>query len=86
MIRRYSFPTEQVAKDLIALLSDEPNPTVTETTNAIVCLGFQDEYNEEGELIEEGIAYNVDVMWKNEAINAWLQYEVTPNTPNHKFI
>ena len=38
----------------------------------------------EGELIEEGIAYNVDVMWKNEAINAWLQYEVTPNTPNHK--
>ena len=86
MIKRYSFPTEQVAKDLIALLSDEPNPTVTETTSAIVCLGFQDKYNEEGELIEEGITYNVDVMWKNEAINAWLQYEVTPNTPNHKFI
>lgn len=86
MIKRYSFPTEQVAKDLIALLSDEPNPIVTETTSAIAYLGFQDKYNEEGELIEEGITYNVDVMWKKEAINAWLQYEVTPNTPNHKFI
>ena len=51
MIKRYSLPSEQIAKELIALLSEEPNPTVTEFTHGIVCLGFNNvyEYNEETE-------------------------------------
>lgn len=90
MIKRYSIPTKQKAKELIALLSDEPNPTITETTHAIVCLGFQDKYifneeTQESELIEKGLTYDVDVFWKDEPNESWNEFEITPATPNHKF-
>ena len=45
MIKRYSFQTEEKANELIALLSEENNPTVTEFTHAIVMLGFQDKWS-----------------------------------------
>lgn len=90
MIKRYSMTTEEKAKELIALLSDEPNPTVTKTTHGIVCLGFQNvyKYNEvtqESELIKEAITYDIDVFWKNEPNINWLDFEVNPSTPNHNF-
>ena len=95
MIKRYSLPTEAKAKELILLLApqnegeeegiDFRSVQVTETTHAVVCLGFQNKYNEEGELIKEGTTFDVDVMWKNEANENWNEYEINPNTPNHNF-
>lgn len=84
MIKRYSFPTKETATDLIELLSDEPNPTVTETTSGIRLLGFQDVYEDEV-LVKEGTTYDVDVFWKNEPNENWIDYEVTPKSPNHNF-
>jgi len=90
MIKKYSFPTEVKAKELIALLSDEPNPTVTETTHGIVILGFQYKYSfneetQESVLIEKGTTFDVDIFWKDLPNESWLEYEVNPSTPNHKF-
>ena len=90
MIKRYSFPTEEKANELIALLSEENNPTVTEFTHAIVMLGFQDkwEYNQETEesvLIHKGLTYDVDIMWKAEPLEEFNPFEVNPKTPNHNF-
>ena len=85
MIKRYSITSEQIAKDLILLLSDEINPTVTEFTQAIVCLGFQDVYNKEGELIKEGLTYDIDIFWKDEPLEEFNEFEVNPITPNHTF-
>ena len=90
MIKRYSITTEQIAKDLILLLSDEINPTVTEFTHGIVCLGFQDKYlyneeTQESELISKGMTYDVDIFWKDEPLDAFKEFEVEPVTPNHKF-
>ena len=90
MIKRYSLPSEQIAKELIALLSEEPSPTVTEFTHGIVCLGFNNvyEYKEETEesiLVKKGLTYDVDVFWKGEANEDWTAYEIHPKTPNHKF-
>lgn len=88
--KRYSLPSEQIAKDLILQLVGEDNDlefnriTVTDTTHGIVCLGFQHKYDEEGELVEESLTYDVDVAWK-ELNENWLEYEVNPDTPNHKF-
>ena len=76
MIKRYSIPTEQKAKELILALApntelDFNKITTTETTCGIVCLGFQHvyKYNEETnerELIKEATTYDVDVFWKAE--------------------
>ena len=91
MIKRYSFNTERQAQDLILLLTNEDNKlifteiTTTETTKAIVCLGFHNEYDKDGILIVEGTTYDVDVFWSDIPNEDWIQYEVTPNTPNHKF-
>ena len=98
MIKRYSIPTEQIAKDLILTLAplDTENHivwnklTVTEFTHAIVCLGFQDKYlyneeTQESELISKGMTYDVDIFWKDEPLDAFKEFEVEPVTPNHKF-
>ena len=95
-VKRYSFPTEAKAEELILKLAHEESElafnkvTVTETTHAIVCLGFQNvyEYNQETEesiLVKEGLSYDVDVFWKEDSAWGWGTYEVTPNTPNHSF-
>mgnify|MGYP003624789842 CR=1 FL=1 len=96
MIKRYSFPTESEAQELILKLAHEKNEsafdkiTTTDLTNGIVCLGFQDiyKYDQETEtsvLIHQGLTYDVDVFWKDEENSDWLDYEVNPVTPNHKF-
>jgi len=90
MVKRYCIPTEEKAKELIALLSDEIKPTVTEFTHGIAHLGFQnvykyDEVTEESILVKEGLTYNIDVFWKGEPNEEWLEFEVEPKTPNHKF-
>ena len=94
-IKRYSIPTEQKAKELILALA--PNTelefnkiTTTETTCGIVCLGFQHVYKfnketQESELIKEATTYDVDVFWKAEPNENWLEFQVEPNTPNHNF-
>ena len=95
-VKRYSFPTEAKAQELILKLAHEENEltfdkiTTTDLTHGIVCLGFQDvyEYNEDtktSELIHQGLTYDVDVFWKDLQGDKWLDYEVNPVTPNHKF-
>jgi hypothetical protein len=95
MIKRYSFPSEQIAKELILNLdsndSNFKNVTVTKTTQGLVCLGFQNVYNyneetKENELIKEGLTYDVDVFWRDAANENWKAYEVNPKTPNHNFL
>ena len=99
MNKKYAFSTEAIAKGMILSLADasEERETLnfreirrTETTNGIVCLGFQDETEldeESGEfiIIEEGITFNVDVSWKivNED---WSEYEIFPESSNHNFL
>ena len=96
MIKKYSFQTEQQAKNLILLLVDSDNElefnkiTTTKYTYGIVMLGFQDVYqfNEETEesiLIKEGLTYDVDIFWKVEPLEEFNQFEVNPKTPNHNF-
>lgn len=99
MVKRYSFNLESVAEGLILQLTSVDGDgnlpkfkdvTGTETTNGIVCLGFQHvyEYNEETEesiLIKEGLTYDVDVFWKDAPNKDWLSHETNPTTPNHKF-
>ena len=101
---KYSMPSEEVAETLILALNTNEeiigfgNVKGTETTHAIVCLGFQDEYgideNGDSVLLYEGTTYDVDVAWietTNEdgdvIINDadWSQYEVIPVTSNHNF-
>ena len=64
--------------------------TVTEKTHAIVCLGFQNVYEfnaetEESVLVKEGLTYDVDVFWKEEDLEGFAEFEVSPKTPNHAF-
>ena len=91
MIKRYSFQTEEKANELIALLSEENKPTVTTLTHEIVQIGFQNEYefNEETKesiLVKEGKTFDVDIMWKDEALEDFSPFEVFPKIPNHSFI
>ena len=83
-------------RELILRLANEENElafnklTVTESTHAIVCLGFQDKYEydeatDSSILVESGSTYDVDVSWKGNSGYGWGQYEVHPNTPNHAF-
>ena len=71
----------------------------TEGTHAIVCLGFQDEIiideETEEEVIVAGLTFDVDVIWKKkfdeEGIELiydanWIQYEVSPEFPKHRFL
>jgi len=73
--------------------------TSTEGTHAIVCLGFQDEIiideETEEEVIVAGLTFDVDVIWKkkfdDEGIELiydadWIQYEVSPEFPKHRFL
>ena len=95
-VKRYSFPTEAKAEELILKLAHVDNAlyfneiTVTNTTDGIACLRFQNTYKynldtEENELIKKGVTYDVDVFWKGQSAWGWGKYEVTPNTPNHEF-
>ena len=95
-VKRYSFPTEAKAEELILKLVNVASElafneiTVTNTTHGIVCLGFQNvyEYNSDTEetiLVKEGLTYDVDILWKGNSAWGWGKYEVTPNTPNHEF-
>ena len=95
-IKQYSFPTKEIAQELILKLAHEENElafdkiTTTESTHGIVCLGFQDvyQYDEESEtsvLVKEALTYDVDVFWKDRKGYGWLKYEIEPKTPNHQF-
>jgi hypothetical protein len=95
-VKQYSFPSEEIAKEMILELVSEDNElpfnkiTVTEKTHGIAILGFQHKYElnvdtEESVLIQEATTYDVDVMWKGRSGYGWSAYEVHPKTPNHKF-
>ena len=44
-------------------------------------------HDEEGEVIEvEHSTYDVDIMWRDEPIEEWQEFEVEPDTPNHNFM
>lgn len=71
----------------------------TDATHAIVVLGFQDEIiideETEEEVIVEGLTFDVDVIWKQkfdeEGVELiydadWVDYEVHPENPKHRFL
>ena len=71
----------------------------TEGTHAIVVLGFQDEIiideETEEEVIVAGLTFDVDVIWKQKFDEDgvafiydadWVQYEVHPEFPKHRFL
>lgn len=75
------------------------NITVTEGTHAVVALGFQDEIiideETEEEVIVAGLTFDVDVIWKQkfdeEGVELiydadWVEYEVSPEFPKHRFL
>ena len=84
MIKRYIFPSEEIANNLISELNLQGG-----TTNCYICgivkLVFQDEEIEDSVLIKKATTYNVDVFWRDEALSSWKAYEVEPKTPNHSF-
>jgi hypothetical protein len=95
-IKQYSFPTKEIAQELILKLAHEENElafnkiTTTESTRGIFCLDFQNvyDYDEETEtsvLIYQALTYDVDVFWKDEENSEWLDFKVEPVTPNHQF-
>jgi hypothetical protein len=77
MNKKYSFPTEEKATELIkSLLSDEEKETnirkvsVTKYTNGLHYMGKTDvtEYNEETKettILKKGTTYDVDVVWRD---------------------
>ena len=98
MNKKYVFSTEAEAEEMILSLvtanEDGETPNFrdvkgTETTKGIVCLGFQDKTEIDEETLEvtviEGLTFNVDVSWKT--VNEdWSEYEISPETSNHKFL
>ena len=98
MNKKYIFSTEAEAEEMILSLAtaneDGETPNFrdvkrTETTKGIVCLGFQDKTEIDEETLEvtviEGLTFNVDVSWKT--VNEdWSEYEISPETSNHKFL
>lgn len=88
MIKRYLFPTEQQTQGLILGLCLEPNQTTSKDIQGIVLdIPPSLKYDEEGEVIEvEHLTYDVDIMWRNEPIEEWQEFEVEPETPNHNFM
>ena len=93
-MNRYSFTTEQQAKELIEKLLPtdakiEWNQlTVSVFTHGLQIWGFEDKYQYDAEtkesvLIEKGLTYNVDVVWKSEPPIEWDKYEIFPKTPSH---
>ena len=98
MNKKYIFSTEAKAEEMILSLvtanEDGETPNFrdvkrTETTKGIVCLGFQDKIEIDEETLEvtviEGLTFNVDVSWKT--VNEdWSEYEISPETSNHKFL
>ena len=98
MNKKYVFSTEAEAEEMILSLvtanEDGETPNFrdvkgTETTKGIVCLGFQDKTEIDEETLEvtviEGLTFNVDISWKT--VNEdWSEYEIFPETSNHKFL
>jgi hypothetical protein len=96
-IKRYAFPSEAKAEELILeLITDDSQLTfkeirVSDYSLGVVVLGFENVYDYDAEtdthiLIKESFTYDVDVVWKNEQLNSWIEHEVIPNTPNHNFL
>ena len=88
MIKRYSFTTEEKAKELITTLELEEGQTTSDLIEGIVIWGFEDkyEYNEETEeqiLISKGETFDVDIYWKLEIPTIWDEFEINPKTPSH---
>lgn len=75
---------EEIKADEELSLPSASGITITETTSGIRLLGFQDVYEDEV-LIKAGTTYDVDILWKSEPNENWIDYEVTPKSPNHNF-
>ena len=90
IVKRYSFPSEQIAKELIDTLNLN-GKSYSNKVRCIVCLGFQDKYlyneaTQENELISKGLTYDVDIKWYELPNDNFNEYEVNPITPNHNFL
>jgi hypothetical protein len=98
-MNRYSFSTEDEALDLVSGLGLLVGQTASKDIHGIMVWGFEDKvipildeleqptFDADGlPLVDiiKGTTYNVDIVWKAEQPTEWEQYEVFPNTPNHR--
>jgi len=97
-MNRYSFNTEAEALELLDALELEQGQTVSKDIYGIMVWGFEDKqvpildeleqptFDEDGlPLVDviKGTTYNVDVVWKNEPLEEWNEFEVFPSSPSH---
>ena len=97
-MKRYSFTTKKRALELINALGLENGQTVSKDIYGIMVWGFEykhtpildengmqtfDEDNKPLFNSVKGKTYNVDVVWKNEPLEDWNEFEVFPSSPSH---
>ena len=97
-MKRYSISTKTKALELINALELEQGQTVSKDIHGIMVWGFEykqtpildenglqtfDEDNNPLFDSVKGTKYNVDVVWKNEPLEDWNEFEVFPTTPSH---
>ena len=89
MDKKYSFKTEQQAKDMITSF-DADGKLLADISNeitAVVFLGFQHEYEFNAETLKkEGLTFDVDVFWKTAPPESWKEFEVHPKNPKHSWL
>ena len=97
-MKRYSFTTKKRALELLDALELEKGQTVSKDIHGIMVWGFEykqtpilDEngmqtFDEDGLPLFDSVkgkTYNVDVVWKNEPLEDWNEFEVFPSSPSH---
>ena len=86
-------------EDALGLINEKGNKsTVSKDIHGIMVWGFEykhtpilDEngmqtFDDNGSLLVnsvKGKTYNVDVVWKNEPLEDWNEFEVNPSSPSH---
>ena len=97
-MNRYSFTTKKRALELLDALELEKGQTVSKDIHGIKVWGFEYKHtpilDENGVQTFDkdyaplfnsvkGKTYNVDVVWKNEPLEDWNEFEVFPSSPSH---
>ena len=97
-MKRYSFTTKKRALELLDALELKKGQTVSKDIHGIMVWGFEykqtpildengmqtfDEDNNPLFDSVKGKTYNVDVVWKNEPLEDWNEFEVNPSSPSH---
>ena len=84
--KKYAFPSEEMARLLISTIGLN-GQYFNQFVRGVEIWGFEHKYSDDEEpvIIKEGTTYNVDIGWKVEPFSTFEDYEITPETPSHKF-